>query len=404
LENNFENNHSQESEFNDKTKEELQDELQEALRKISELLSFKSRCQAAEERVRQQNEFFTNVLESLTHPFYVLDANDYSIKIANSAAHLGDLSRHPTCYGLTHRRDRPCDGLEHTCPLQEVKKTKKPFTVEHTHYDADGNPRDVEVHAYPILDAEGNVVQMIEYSLDITERKRLEKAVQDYADSIKLFAYSVTHDLKNPIIGIHGLTKHLCKHRQEVFDEKTQTFCHEIVRASGQALALIEDINVYVKTKERPLTFEPLDLHEIIGQVRDEFLTIVTDRDITWSEPENIPPVKADRLALLRVFRNLVDNALKYGGPDLSEITIAYEESENFHIFSISDDGQGIAAENLQKVFGAFQRCQTAPGPEGTGLGLAIVKEIVEKHGGSARAKCRFEKGVTFSISISKSL
>ncbi|MEJ2672851.1 MAG: ATP-binding protein [Deltaproteobacteria bacterium] len=384
--------------------EQLQSELAEALRKISELMALENRRKEAETQVREKNEFFQHVLESLTHPFYVLDVNNYSIKIANSAARLGDLSSHPTCYALTHRRSRPCDGLEHTCPIQEVKKTKKPVVVEHVHYDINGNPRDVEVHAYPIFDAEGNVVQMIEYSLDITKRKRLEKEVQDYAERIKLFTYSVTHDLKNPLIGINGLTKLLCQQYGDGFDDKWQTFCAQIIKSSEQALALIEEINTYVKTKERPFNYELVDPNEIIGQVRDEFSTLIANRRISWSHTKAIPKVKADRLALLRVFRNLVDNALKYGGQKLSRIKIGYEEPGNFHIFSVSDDGNGLDAENLEKVFGAFQRSQAENGPEGTGLGLAIVKEIAEKHGGTARAEGGFGKGVTFYISISKSL
>jgi nitrogen-specific signal transduction histidine kinase len=395
---------SQENGLEKKNPEQLKSELKRALEKISELTYLENRCNRAEEQVIQQNDFFHHMLESLTHPFYVLDVNDYSIKVANSAARLGDLSCHPTCYALTHRRTTPCDGLEHSCPIQQVKKTKKPVTVEHVHYDIDGNPRDVEVHAYPIFDGEGNVVQMIEYSLDITERKKLEKEVQDYAEKIKLFAYSVTHDLKNPLIGINGLTKLLCKHYADKFDEKWQTFCDQITKASEQALVLIEEINAYIKTREAPLNFELLDPHEIIGQIRQEFWPTIATRRIHWSQPEEVPNVKADKLALLRVFRNLVDNALKYGGPDLSEIKIGYEESEDFHVFSVSDDGQGIEEEDLQKVFGAFQRCQPGKGPEGTGLGLAIVKEVAEKHGGTAWVKCRFDRGVTFSISLSKSL
>ena len=388
-----------------KTKEQLKTELAEALLKISELSTLETRCRQVEEKLSQQNEFFNNMLESLTHPFYVLDVNDYSIKIANSAARLGDLSSKPTCYGLTHKRSEPCDGVEHTCPMQEVKKTKKPFTVEHIHYDINGNPRDMEVHAYPIFDAKGNIVQMIEYSLDITERKKLERAVQDYAENIKRFSYSVTHDLKNPLISIHGLTEHLCKHKGDMSYDKWKTFCDQIIKSSGQALALIEEINIYIKTKEAPFNFEQLKPKEIIGQVREEFEVSLANRRITWSEPEKIPEIKADRMALLRLFRNLVDNALKYGGQELGEIKIGYEESDSHHIFSVSDDGQGIDEQNLEKIFGAFQRCQTqSDGPEGTGLGLAIVKEIAEKHGGSVWVQCGIAKGVIFYISIPKNL
>jgi hypothetical protein len=97
------------------------------------------------------------VLESLPHPFYVIDAADYTITIANSAAHKGALSKKITCYALTHKSDRPCGSKSHPCPLDIIKKTKRPVILEHLHYDEHGNPRNVEVHGYPIFDGNGNV-------------------------------------------------------------------------------------------------------------------------------------------------------------------------------------------------------------------------------------------------------
>jgi signal transduction histidine kinase len=387
-----------------KTKVQLISELERLQQQLSELKTLGDKCKPLEADLSQQNEFFHHVLESLTHPFYVLDAHDYTIKVANSASRLGTLVAKPTCYALTHKRDAPCDGLEHVCPLQVVKKTKEPVTIEHIHYDKDGNARNFEVHAYPIFDQAGNVVQMIEYSLDITDRKRMEKEIQDYHEKIKLFAYSISHDLKNPLIAINGLTKLIDKHYGDRFDDKWREVCGQIIKESDQALALIEEINVFIKTKETPLNFEQLDSKEIIGQVREEFWTAIASRHINWSEPEYIPKVKADKLSLLRVFRNLVDNALKHGGNDLREIKIGYEESEPYHLFSVSDDGSNIDKEHFEKIFGRFQRRSTAGRPEGLGLGLAIVKEIAEKHGGRAWVERRPEKGVTLYISLAKNL
>jgi len=146
----------------------------------------------AEETIHQQNEFLNNILNSLTHPFYVLDADDYTVKMANLATKAVNLSGKPTCYALTHKVDQPCRGADHICPLEEVKKTKKPVVVEHVHYDEDGNARNIEVHGYPIFDAEGNVVQMIEYSLDITQRKQAEEALGESEEKYKELAESVT--------------------------------------------------------------------------------------------------------------------------------------------------------------------------------------------------------------------
>ncbi len=131
-----------------------------------------------EQEIAEQKQLLENTLESLTHPFYVIDAEDYSIKIANSAARALGSSGESTCHALTHKSDVPCNTSKHTCPMVEVKRTRKPFTVEHIHDDAEGNPRFVEVNGYPIFDDEGNVIQMIEYSIDITERKQAEEQLR----------------------------------------------------------------------------------------------------------------------------------------------------------------------------------------------------------------------------------
>lgn len=135
-------------------------------------------------KILGRGEFLETVLESLTHPFYVIDTNDYTIQMANSAARLGEMTGTVTCYALTHKKDKPCGVKDHPCPLEMVKKTKKPVTVEHIHYDKHGNPRNVEVHGFPIFDNDGNIVQMIEYCLDITDRKRAEEALQFEKDKL----------------------------------------------------------------------------------------------------------------------------------------------------------------------------------------------------------------------------
>ncbi len=129
----------------------------------------------AEEKIQQQHEFLQHVIDSLDHPFYVINTNNYQIGVANAATRALGMRPGVTCHALTHKRSEPCTGTNDPCPLKQVKKTKKPFIVEHIHFDKQGNPINVEVHGFPITDRAGNVTQMIEYSLDITERKRAEK-------------------------------------------------------------------------------------------------------------------------------------------------------------------------------------------------------------------------------------
>ena len=132
--------------------------------------------------IKKQKEFLTNTFESLTHPFYVVDANDYTIHMANKAAKIDHSSETVTCYATVHNQDIPCSGKGNICPLEEVKRTKKPVVLEHHHTTTKGKNRSIEVHGYPLFDSEGNVVQMIEYCLDITERKQAEDALRESED------------------------------------------------------------------------------------------------------------------------------------------------------------------------------------------------------------------------------
>jgi len=169
-------------------------------------------------------------------------------------------------------------------------------------------------------------------------------------------------------------------------------------------VALVEKLNGYIVAKESPSNFEKIGVKEITRAIRDEFSDRFKQHQVRWSEPDDLPEIVADRLGLLSVFRNLVDNALKYGGKDLSEIKIGYEESENHHIFFISDDGVGIKAKDSEKIFDIFQRNETSMGTAGSGLGLAIVKETLKRHQGRIRLDMAMGKGTRFYISISKGL
>lgn len=139
------------------------------------------------QELSQANRNLNNTIEALTHPFYVIDVKTHKVVLANQAAIQSGNKGASTCYALTHSRDTPCDGAEHECPMAKVLETKRPVQLEHIHNDKDGNPRFAEVHGYPILNEENEVVQMIEYSLDITDRKEAEETTQKHLEELELF-------------------------------------------------------------------------------------------------------------------------------------------------------------------------------------------------------------------------
>jgi PAS domain S-box-containing protein len=239
---------------------------------------------------------------------------------------------------------------------------------------------------------------------DITKRKQMEEALKKSSEKIKLFAYSVSHDLKSPAISLYGLTKRLHKNYAEILDEKGRHYCDQILKISKQLALLVEQINVYISTKEAPLTVERISPKEILQMVREEFDAQLNIRQVKWSEPEYIPDINVDRFCMLRMIRNLVDNAFKYAGDGISEIKIGYTDSDQFHVFSVADDGVGLKEHDPEKVFRLFTRRETSRGIEGSGLGLGIVREIAERHQGKVWVEPGLKKGITFYFSISKSL
>jgi signal transduction histidine kinase len=259
---------------------------------------------------------------------------------------------------------------------------------------------------YRVKVKSGDEIQELAAALNsmAAKRKSAEDSLLSSTEKLKLFAYSVIHDLKSPAIGIHGLTGLLQKRYKDVLDHQGKKFCDQIRKASEQLVALVEKVNTYIATKEMPLNIEEINPHEVFQIMKEEFSTQLSIRQVDCSWPDLKHFVRADRLSLLRVFRNLVDNALKYGGEQLSEIRIQYEESQDFHVFSIYDNGVGVKTEDSEKLFGLFQRHETSKGVDGTGLGLAIVKEIAERHQGSVWAEPGSQGGVSFFITISKHL
>jgi len=142
--------------------------------------------EVANRQLREEVGFIDQVLESLPYPFYVIDATTFQIVRSNAAARIERAGGKTTCHALTHGSATPCDSAEHPCPLGQMRTTKRPVVVEHVHLAEDGTPFHAEVHAFPILGARGELVRMIEYSIDISARKRAEEQRERYVRELEV--------------------------------------------------------------------------------------------------------------------------------------------------------------------------------------------------------------------------
>ena len=155
----------------------------------------------AQMQISEQADCLLNTIESLSHPFYVIDVENYKVVLANSAAgrSIGSGPDAYTCYALTHEQDVPCSGHDHPCPMQLVRERGTAVSVEHIHKDEHGEERFVEVHGYPVFDAKGKLAQMIEYTLDITAKKNAELSLQRANDELEEKVRERTRELEEQI-------------------------------------------------------------------------------------------------------------------------------------------------------------------------------------------------------------
>ncbi len=138
-----------------------------------------------ENDLKQSKNFLSKVMNAITNPLYVVDADTYEIVHANKASGI-ELKDEPVkCYKVTHNLDQPCGSEDHKCPLDLLKSGQTDAMVEHIHYDWKGRKRYVEVHAHPIIDDSGKLSQFIEFTVDVTERREFEEKLNTLQMGLK---------------------------------------------------------------------------------------------------------------------------------------------------------------------------------------------------------------------------
>lgn len=400
-------------------------------------------CREVEDALKEQLHFLQTLIDTIPNPIFYKDTQGYYLGCNKAFQERLGLER-SQIVGRTLYHLFPPDLADEYHKMDNALLQNPGEQVHETSIRyADGQIRDVIINKATFTNTDGSLAGLVGVTLDITERKQAERALKAAHDELekrverrtaelakaneelrneiaereraeealrvsveklKLFAYSVIHDLKSPAIGVYGFANLLNKHYGEVLDERARGWCHQIFKASEHLRDLVEAINAYVAAKEAPLSLEQVDMGEVIASVGEEFSLRFKARKLRWIVAEDLPSIRADRLSMVRTFTNLVDNALKYGGENLSEIRIAYRETDDFHVFSVSDDGVGISMEDSDRLFRFFHRDRTSRGVEGAGLGLAIVKETAERHGGKVEVEAGIDKGTVFRVFIAKSL
>jgi signal transduction histidine kinase len=379
------------------------------VKRLASLYAFALQRHWTERQIVQQKEVLESTLEALTHPFYVLNADDYTIEMANSAAtSTEDLPEDVTCYMLTHRLEEPCGGADHLCPLEEVKASGAPMDVVHRHYAPDGSLRYVEVHGYPIFDEEGNVVRMIEYTLDITERKRAEKEIERYAaqlersnQELEQFAYIASHDLQEPLRMVTGFLDLLERRYGEQLDAKAREYIAYAVDGAERMRQMVRSLLDLSRVGTQGQKIAPTDTEAVLERTLKALRRTIEEAGAEVTH-DPLPTVMADEAQLAQVFQNLISNAIKFRREDVPpRVHISARRQDDQWRFSIADNGIGVDPEQADRIFEVFQRLHTRDEYEGTGIGLALCERILERHNGRIWVESEPGEGSTFYFTLS---
>ena len=369
---------------------------------IEQRIKVEQTLRESRKELNKQYKFLNSVLESLTHPFYVIDANNYAITMANSAAYPERLPEKATCYLFLYERDKPCEK----CLLSKIKKTKEPAAVEHIYYGEDSDPKYVEIHGYPIFDSKGNLSQIIEYSFDITERKKAEqrqaeliKEVEIANQELKDFAYVVSHDLKAPLRGISTLTEWLSTDYRDKFDEEGKQDLDLLLGRAERMQNLIDGILEYSRVGRIEQEKVQVNLNELVSDVID---MVAPPENIKITLENELPVVCCEQTRITQVFENLLSNAIKYMDKPQGQIKISCVEENAFWKFGVADNGPGIEEKHFERIFKIFQTLAPQDKSGSTGIGLTVIKKIVELYGGRIWLESKLGRGSTFYFTLPK--
>lgn len=241
---------------------------------------------------------------------------------------------------------------------------------------------------------------------DITERRQQDAALttaraelERSNEDLVQFAYVASHELIEPVRVVAGYADLVQRRYSELMDEDGKRFVAGIQTGAKRMQTLVHDLLEYSRAGRERMPIERIDLGEVVARVLN-MLEERIEQTKTQVTVGDLPMLLGSPTQLERVFQNLIGNAIKFAGeePRVVEVT-AIHQGEEWEI-AVKDNGTGIPAEDLERVFEMFQRGRDVGEQPGTGIGLAICRRIAERHGGRIWVESELGQGSTFHLAL----
>jgi PAS domain S-box-containing protein len=352
------------------------------------------------------------IMEYIPMGITIADAPDVNIRMVSKYGHqLLEKSdkeitgipapEHPSAWGV-YRSDGVTHGTPEELPLSratmkgEIVKNEEWYVTRN-----DGTLIPILCNAAPILDRDGKAIGGIIGWQDIAGLKKIERELKQRNEELSRFIYTVSHDLKSPLVTIKMFTLYLREDIENQNKEAQDKDLGYIDNAADKMGKLLEELLELSRIGRREEPEAEIILEPLIQSVIDILAGRIRERNANVQITAPPIAIEGHRQRLFQLYQNLIDNALKFMGEQTSPLIEIGANIENGElVFFVRDNGSGIDREFQNKVFGLFEKLD--PGSEGTGIGLALVKRIVEIHEGHIWLTSERGEGTTFWFTLKK--
>ncbi|MFC1991322.1 ATP-binding protein [Chloroflexota bacterium] len=373
--------------------------------------TFNEMAQQVEEALRRSSEFSETVMSSIDDGICIINVDDYRIEGVNNAflEQLGWEEEEVigrACYQIMYHRSEPCTGQDFRCLLLDTVRSGRSSAADHEIYRSNGEKLYVDVSTSPVKDKNGNVIQVVHASRDITERKQAEEREKQLQHELNLstrlasigeLSAGVAHEINNPLTGIIGFSQRLLR---KSTDEEFSRGLERIHSEAQRAARVVENLRTFARRSEPEK--ERCNIGEILARTLElrAYELKHSNIELEVNLDPNLPPVMADFQQLQQVFLNIVLNAEQamIETNSRGKLVLKTEKVKDYARISFVNDGPEIPAEQIDKLFDPFYTTRGDKG--GTGLGLSVCHGIVEEHNGRIYAESKPGKDTTFFVEL----
>ena len=338
----------------------------------------------AEESLRQSRELLRLVLDTIPQAVFWKDRESRYLGCNRTFAGLAGLDDPARIVGLNDF-DLPWQRQEseaYRADDRAVIASGQPrLHIIEPQLAADGVQRWVDTSKAPLRDATGRAFGVLGVYEDVSEKKRLEEDLRARNEELIRFSYTVSHDLKSPLVTIQTFLGFLEQDLAKGDTARVEADFGYIRRAASKMAGLLDELLELSRIGRKMNEPEDVAFGELVQAALDAVAGRIAERGVQVQVAAAPVVLHGDRARLAEVFQNLLDNAAKFmGGQAEPRIEVGVEEVGRELVLFVRDNGLGIDPRHQHKLFGLFEKLH--PDLPGTGMGLALVKRIVEVHGG----------------------